>query len=81
MIEILAEFAAMYFFREIPIRRGNHPHIQWMRRCAADALKFTLLQHSQQLCLQGGASSPTSSRKMVPPWASSNRPRFSAMRR
>ena len=47
----------------------------WIGACAADPLELALLQHAQQLDLQlGPAASPISSRKSVPPWASSNWP-------
>ena len=50
------------------------------RRCrsslAAHALERAILQHAQQQELRAGAISPISSRKSVPPRASSNRPRF-----
>ena len=38
---------------------------EWLR--PADTIELALLQHAQQLALESGASSPTSSRNTVPP--------------
>src|SRR5579859_1421127 len=50
--QILTETAAQHFVAKILIRGRNDAHIHLDRNSAADALEFTLLQHTQQLLLR-----------------------------
>jgi len=59
---------------QIAIRRGNHTDVHAEGPGATDTLELALLQHAQQHDLVSAGSSPTSSRKIVPPSASSKRP-------
>ena len=51
-IEILAKLFVPDHLFQIPVRRGHHPHIDALRACAPQPLKFLFLQHPQQLGLQ-----------------------------
>jgi len=62
---------------QVFIGGGDKPTLARMGR-VLHTLKFALLQDAQQFCLQRRESSPNSSRKSVPPSATSNLPRFCA---
>ncbi len=51
VIKIFAEGAVGHRFFQIPIRRGDDPHIDFHILVAADPAEFTLLNHPQQLHL------------------------------
>ena len=56
--------------------RGNHPHIDLDRVGASQSFKLLLLYRAQQFRLQFQGDVSNSSRKSVPPSASSNLPFF-----
>ncbi len=53
---------------------GHHPHVDAPGRAAAEAGHLALLEHPQERRLAGRRELATSSRKRVPPSASSNVP-------
>ena len=53
---------------------GDQPDVDLDRLGAAEPLELALLQRAQQLDLRGEVTSPISSRRSVPPSASSKRP-------
>src|SRR5690606_8866818 len=59
---------------QVAVGRGDDPHVDLNRALAADALDPAVLEHPQQADLRRWGSSPTSSRKSVPPSARSNQP-------
>jgi len=67
------------FHRTGPCGCRDHARIDGAHLGRADRQDLAPLQHAQQFDLHAGRGSPTSSRKMVPPSAASNRPRLSAM--
>src|ERR1700741_1381333 len=60
---------------QVTVRGCDHPNVSAYWVCPADTFKLMLLQNTQEDNLVSAGSSPTSSRKSVPPFASSNRPR------
>ena len=74
--QVLAEAPRRDLGLEVAVGRGDDAHVDLDRLGRADAADLALLQHAQQLHLHLGAISPISSRKSVPPVASSKRPRF-----
>ena len=52
VIEVLAELAVAHALLEIPVRRGDHAHIDPQRRLAADPVELAFGQHAQQPRLQ-----------------------------
>jgi len=54
---------------KILVGRCDQPHVHLDRPRFANALELALLQDAQELDLDQGGISPTSSRKSVPPWA------------
>ena len=60
---------------EVLVRRGDDAHVDAHLPSAADRHHQAVLQHAQDLRLQSSAMSPISSRKIVPPCASSKWPR------
>jgi hypothetical protein len=50
--QVFTELAIFDLGREVAAGSGNHPHIHADGPGAAQALKFPLLQHAQQLGLQ-----------------------------
>ena len=72
--EVGAEAAFLDGFLKIAVAGGDDAHIYLDGAAASQRLEFMLLQHAQQLDLCSRGNSLTSSRKSVPPSASSNRP-------
>ena len=60
---------------QVAVRGSNDPNIGSDGSSSTDTLKFVFLQHTQSAICVSAGSSPTSSRKIVPPSASSNRPK------
>lgn len=79
IVEVLAETPRRDFRREVAVGRGKHADIQVDRFARTDPLHLALLQYAQQLGLQARGISDISSRRMVPPSASSNLPGWAAM--
>jgi hypothetical protein len=65
--EVLAEAPRRDVAGEVPVGRGDDPDVHLQRPVPAHPLEGPVLQHAQELGLQLGASSPTSSRKSVAP--------------
>ena len=78
VVQVLAERAASRpSSLEVAVGRRDDAHVDRARSSAADALELARLEHAQQLGLRGQRPcSPISSRKIVPPSATSNRPRL-----
>jgi hypothetical protein len=72
--EVAAEAAAPHGRVEVAVGGGDEADVDGPLLDAPDAPHLELLQHAQELGLHGGASSPTSSRKTVPPAALSRSP-------
>jgi hypothetical protein len=76
--QILAERPRRDLALQVPVGRRHEAHVDADRLDAADALELALLQHAQSFtCISLGIS-PISSRKSVPPEASSKRPGLEA---
>ena len=54
VIEVGAEIVARHGLFQIAVGGADDAHIDLQRLGAADALEFALLQHAQQLGLEGG---------------------------
>src|SRR5208283_3998442 len=52
VIEVLAETPLPHFFLEVPVGRGNHPHVHLNIAHTPHAPHHLIFQHSQQLGLQ-----------------------------
>ena len=52
VIEVLAEFPFLHEPREVPVRRGDHLHVDLLRVLGADDLDFPFLQDPQEFRLQ-----------------------------
>ena len=74
VVEVGAEAAHRDHLAQVHARRGDHAHVHLGHAVGAQRLDFLLLQHAQQLRLHAMGMSPTSSRKSVPPLASTNLP-------
>ncbi len=72
--QVLAERALRDEPLEIAVRRRDEADVDLDRLGAAETLHLALLEHAQELDLRGREMSPISSRKSVPPCASSKRP-------
>ena len=79
VIEVTAELLFLHHLPQVTIRRGDHTDIDPHRPGAAQPFEFLFLEHAQQLDLQLERNLPTSSRKIVPRSANSNRPIFVAI--
>ena len=74
VVEVLAERPRRHRLRQVLVGGGDDPDVGPEGRGAPHALELVLLEHPEELGLDMGGSSPTSSRKSVPPAASSKRP-------
>src|SRR5437660_759758 len=73
--KIVAESSLAHECFEILVGGGDEPHIRAQGLIAAHALERALLaHHAQQFTWVLASISATSSRKIVPPFACSNRP-------
>jgi len=61
--------------RKIPVDSRDNANIHGDRAAASDTFELAFLKYAQQRNLGFRGSSPTSSRKSVPPSASSKRPK------
>ena len=77
--QVLAELPARDEPREVAVGGRDHAHVDSAGTARAEQLEACGLQHPQELDLRGGSGSPISSRKIVPPCASSKRPLRSAL--
>jgi hypothetical protein len=73
-VEVFAEFAFLHHFGEIAVRGGDDADIDLDGLAAADALEGLLPMARRSFTCVLASISPISSRKRVPPSASSNRP-------
>jgi len=53
IVQVLAEVTAIDRRFEVAMRGGEQSHVELQCATAADPLEFALLQHAQQLCLEG----------------------------
>ena len=74
VVKVFPEASAFDLGFEIAVCRRDDPGVRLQPVSAAHPLELAFLEDAQQLHLVEGESSPTSSRKSVPPSASSNRP-------
>ena len=81
VVQVLAEPAGGDLAGQVAVGRREDPGVGLEGLGAADALELALLEDAEQLGLAGRGSSPTSSRKIVPPAARSNRPGRGGRRR
>ena len=72
--EVLAEAPGLDLGGEVLVGGRDHADVDLDGAVGADGPDLAFLQHAQQLHLQVGLISPTSSRKIVPPLASWNMP-------
>ena len=72
--QVLAEAAGFDVGDQVAIGGRNEPHVDLDRLARADRLDFAFLDGAQQFDLRGAGNSPTSSRNIVPPEASTNLP-------
>jgi len=74
VVKIVTEASLIDHHGEVPIRRGDQTDVDVDRPGSPETLELVFLQHAQELRLQLERNLATSSRKIVPPSASSNRP-------
>ncbi|MEZ4653402.1 MAG: hypothetical protein R3E12_07325 [Candidatus Eisenbacteria bacterium] len=79
--EILAEAPRLHFFAQVLVRGRDESEVDLDGLGPAQADDAFLFEHAQELDLDAGVSSPTSSRKRVPRSASSNFPCAGTARR
>ena len=63
--------------REVPVRGGDHPHVDAARGAVADAADLAVLEHAQQLGLQRARQLADLVEEQRAAAASSNSPRWS----
>src|SRR5213592_3162547 len=74
-IQVLAEGALLHHLFEIPAGGANHPDINGMETFEPSRSTLRSCSTRKSLACSGRGRSPISSRKTVPPLASSKRPR------
>ena len=73
-VKVLAKLPIRAHPLQIAIRGGHDAHVHFHGLRAAQRFELAFLKHAQKFRLQFSGSSPTSSRKIVPPFARENRP-------
>ncbi len=51
VVQVAAEFSGVHHLRQVPVGRGDDPHVRPDRLVPADPLKPTILQHPEHLRL------------------------------